>query len=123
MKRVIKLLLIFSSLVISAPLWMTGVRNMEFTVRAQPSWARKYNVKCTLCHTTYPRLNRTGYEFKRLGYRLPREVEGMPSSAKQPADIHTDHKPYVIAPTGYKPKPATPESDRGRVIFEQLDCA
>lgn len=42
---------------------------------AEPGWARKYNANCTLCHTIYPRLNRTGYEFKRLGYRFPAEVE------------------------------------------------
>jgi len=43
--------------------------------RAEPSFARKYHAGCTLCHTVYPRLNRTGYLFRRLGYRLPEEVQ------------------------------------------------
>ncbi len=38
---------------------------------AIPAFARKYNVKCFNCHTIPPALNKTGYMFKRLGYRLP----------------------------------------------------
>ena len=39
--------------------------------QAIPAFARKYNVKCYTCHTIPPALNKTGYIFKRLGYRLP----------------------------------------------------
>ncbi len=39
--------------------------------RAIPAFARKYNVKCYTCHTLPPALNKTGYMFKRLGYRFP----------------------------------------------------
>ena len=39
--------------------------------KAIPAFARKYNVKCYNCHTIPPALNKTGYMFKRLGYRLP----------------------------------------------------
>src|ERR1700685_4324343 len=42
---------------------------------AEPSFARKYHADCTLCHTVYPHLNRTGYLFRRLGYRLPSDVQ------------------------------------------------
>jgi mono/diheme cytochrome c family protein len=45
------------------------------SARAEPSFARKYHADCTLCHTVYPRLNRTGYLFRRLGYRLPAEAQ------------------------------------------------
>jgi mono/diheme cytochrome c family protein len=45
------------------------------SARAEPSFARKYHADCTLCHTMYPRLNRTGYLFRRLGYRLPADVQ------------------------------------------------
>ena len=38
---------------------------------AIPAFARKYNLKCYNCHTIPPALNKTGYIFKRLGYRLP----------------------------------------------------
>ena len=54
------------------------------SARAEPSFARKYHSDCTLCHTVYPRLNRTGYLFRRLGYRLPEEVQrrlALPSKA------------------------------------------
>ena len=49
------------------------------SARAEPSFARKYHSDCTLCHTVYPRLNRTGYLFRRLGYRLPEEVQRRPA--------------------------------------------
>lgn len=38
---------------------------------AIPAFARKYNVKCYTCHLIPPVLNKTGYMFKRLGYRMP----------------------------------------------------
>ncbi len=43
--------------------------------QAIPAFARKYNVKCFTCHTVFPRLNKTGYLFKRLGYRMPPDLE------------------------------------------------
>ena len=125
MKRIAKLAFIASLLFIAAPLWLRGGSSIHFQVEAEPSWARRYNAKCTLCHTTYPRLNRTGYEFKRLGYRLPKEVEskGTLPATSAPDATQVEHKPFIIQPKGYKPKPATPESDRGKTLFEKLDCA
>lgn len=41
---------------------------------AIPSFARKYSVKCSTCHLIPPVLNKTGYMFKRLGYRMPGEA-------------------------------------------------
>ena len=38
---------------------------------AIPAFARKYGVKCYTCHTIPPALNKNGYMFKRLGYRMP----------------------------------------------------
>lgn len=38
---------------------------------ALPAFARKFNVKCYTCHTIPPVLNKNGYMFKRLGYRMP----------------------------------------------------
>jgi len=44
--------------------------------QAIPAFARKYNVKCYSCHLIPPVLNKTGYMFKRLGYRmLPDNME------------------------------------------------
>lgn len=45
------------------------------SAQAIPAFARKYNVKCFTCHTVFPRLNKTGYLFKRLGYRFPPDLE------------------------------------------------
>jgi hypothetical protein len=38
---------------------------------AIPAFARKFGVKCYACHTVPPALNKNGYMFKRLGYRMP----------------------------------------------------
>ena len=59
--------------------------------KAIPAFARKYNVKCFACHTTFPRLNKTGYIFKRLGYRMPPDLEeGKP--IPKIADIDSKYK-------------------------------
>ena len=125
--RIVKLVFLTAVLVLAAPLWMKTGGKSDFKVEANPAWSRKYNAECTLCHTTYPRLNRTGYEFKRLGYRLPREVEAK-SKGKLPelqraGSGKADHQTYVIEPTGYKPEATTTLSEQGRVLFEKLNCA
>ncbi|MCL4486677.1 MAG: cytochrome c [Chloroflexi bacterium] len=92
------------------PVWVIGINQLGVIARGEPSWARKYKADCTLCHTVYPRLNRTGYEFKRLGYRLPREVQAV------------SHQPYVVKKE-YQPQPETAESGAGRAVVEKLTCA
>lgn len=47
---------------------------------AIPAFARKYNVDCSMCHTIVPKLNRTGYEFRLAGYRMPDQI-GQDASA------------------------------------------
>ena len=50
---------------------------------AIPAFARKYNVKCYACHTIPPALNKNGYMFKRLGYRMPPdEMDGTKPAPK-----------------------------------------
>src|ERR1017187_6971021 len=50
---------------------------------AIPAFARKFNVKCYTCHTIPPALNRSGYMFKRLGYRMPPdEMDGTKPAPK-----------------------------------------
>ncbi len=41
---------------------------------AMPTFARKYNVDCSMCHTIVPKLNRNGYEFRLAGYRMPDQI-------------------------------------------------
>jgi hypothetical protein len=51
--------------------------------RAIPAFARKYGVKCYTCHTVPPALNKNGYMFKRLGYRMPPdEMDGTKAAPK-----------------------------------------
>ena len=103
---------------------MERVRPAGFTTQAMPAWSRKYNADCTLCHTTYPRLNRTGYEFRRLGYRFPNELLAKGTGTKQtpPALAQVPHVPFVVKPTGYKPKAATAESEQGLALYDKLNC-
>jgi hypothetical protein len=50
---------------------------------AIPAFARKYGVKCYACHTVPPALNKNGYMFKRLGYRMPPdEMDGSKPAPK-----------------------------------------
>src|SRR5664279_489733 len=50
---------------------------------AIPAFARKYGVKCYACHTIPPALNKNGYMFKRLGYRMPPdEMDGTKAAPK-----------------------------------------
>lgn len=125
--RMVKLAFLVMILVVAVPVWFELIKTDRGKVEAMPAWSRKYNAKCTLCHTTYPRLNRTGYEFKRLGYRLPREVEakseGRLPELRRTGSGKADHQTYVIEPTGYKPEATTTLSEQGRALFEKLNCA
>jgi hypothetical protein len=40
-------------------------------VSAMPNFARKLGVGCSMCHTTLPRLNQFGYQFRAAGFRIP----------------------------------------------------
>jgi len=44
------------------------------TVFAMPMFARRLGVPCSTCHTSPPRLNETGYQFRAAGYRMPAEI-------------------------------------------------
>jgi len=51
--------------------------------KAIPAFARKFGVKCYTCHTVPPALNKNGYMFKRLGYRMPPdEMDGTKAAPK-----------------------------------------
>ena len=56
---------------------------MPQQAHAIPAFARKYGVKCYTCHTVPPALNKNGYMFKRLGYRMPPdEMDGTKPAPK-----------------------------------------
>jgi len=43
-------------------------------VQAMPNFARQTGMTCADCHSIVPRLNRTGYEFRRAGFRSPDDI-------------------------------------------------
>lgn len=44
--------------------------------QALPAFARKYDIVCTVCHTSMPRLNFFGQRFLENGYQLPGTMDG-----------------------------------------------
>jgi hypothetical protein len=60
--------------------------------QAIPAFARKYGVKCYACHTIPPALNKTGYMFKRLGYRMPPDEMDGTKAAPKVAELGKDIK-------------------------------
>jgi len=101
---------------------------------AVPAFARKYNVDCTYCHTAWPQLNRTGYIFRRLGYRMPWEVPTVPRtpSATAPPEALPSPTPVALPPAiisglrqgvGAAAKPPSPENiTAGQKVFTQMQC-
>ena len=74
-------------------LWTSGVKAVLLVLglillmpqpgHSIPAFARKYGVKCYTCHTIPPALNKNGYMFKRLGYRMPPdEMDGTKAAPK-----------------------------------------
>ena len=61
---------------VKATLAMLGLIPLLPQPHAIPAFARKYGVKCYTCHTVPPALNKNGYMFKRLGYRMPPGRDG-----------------------------------------------
>ena len=59
---------------------------------AIPAFARKYGVKCYTCHTVPPALNKNGYMFKRLGYRMPPDEMDGTKPAPKITDLDKDIK-------------------------------
>jgi mono/diheme cytochrome c family protein len=102
--------------------------------QAVPAFARKYNVDCTYCHTAWPQLNRTGYIFRRLGYRMPWEVPT--HSAQEPPPTGSSGTPTTTAPvsptvsSGLKnavtqtanQAPSAETVAAGQKVFNQMQC-
>jgi cytochrome c5 len=85
------------------------------SAQAVPAFARKYNVDCTYCHTAWPQLNRTGYIFRRLGYRLPNEV---PTSGQGNSQMPS---PAVRTQLNNGVTSASQIAD-GQKVFQAMQC-
>ena len=59
---------------LATPILDLGTREAN----ALPMFARRYALPCSTCHTSPPRLNATGYEFRAAGFRMPSETAGEP---------------------------------------------
>ena len=123
MKATIQLSLI-AGLTLLALIAVTEIEPMRpagFTAQAMPAWSRKYKSDCSLCHTTYPRLNRVGYEFKRLGYRFKWEVEG--SRTTETSEGKKTSPASTVGPSGaYVPAPVNDSSRAGEALYKKLEC-
>ena len=83
-------------------LWTSGVKAFLVALgfillmpqpgRAIPAFARKYGVKCYTCHTVPPALNKNGFMFKRLGYRMPPDEMDGTKAAPKIVDLDKDIK-------------------------------
>ena len=85
-------------------------------VNAVPQFARRYNLKCSACHTIVPVLNEQGYMFKRLGYHLPPALEkGKPAPKisdlvkKEPQWTLTNNVAPAVTDFSYSAERATQE--------------
>ncbi|NIM90177.1 MAG: hypothetical protein GTO17_04435 [Candidatus Aminicenantes bacterium] len=62
-----KFFLLGLTFLFAATLFLIFPRDAE----AVSQWARKYQVDCTTCHTSFPRLNHFGEKFMRAGFQWP----------------------------------------------------
>jgi len=74
---------------------VVGLTVAATPANAIPAFARRYHVRCFMCHTVFPRLNKLGYEFKRLGYRMPPGWNG--KKAPTPIRMIASHEPFKLA--------------------------
>ena len=58
---------------------------------AIPVFAKKYSAPCSLCHSSWPKLNKVGWQFKWNGYQMPDSRDGSKVGKLSPApDLHLD---------------------------------
>jgi hypothetical protein len=65
-----RLRMMFMTGTLGAFIWLAALP----PAHAMPLFARKYGVPCSTCHTTIPRLNETGYNFRAAGFRMLEEI-------------------------------------------------
>lgn len=60
--------------VVLAMVLVTAVAGLASPAVSMPNFARKYAMDCNACHTTIPRLNEFGFQFRKAGFRLPSDI-------------------------------------------------
>lgn len=78
------------------------------SAEAIPAFARKYDSKCSSCHTAFPQLNTAGRKFKEAGYAFPK-IKGEESVSENltwdkvvPISILIKSRPYDKKDNGEK---------------------
>ena len=83
--------------------------------QALPTWARKYDLACSECHSAWPTLNSFGRDFKANGYRLREEVEGDEEFVQAVVDFLKLDRGFPIAARGVM-RPYDKRKDRAASI-------
>jgi hypothetical protein len=73
---------------------VVGILVSDCECSAMPMFARRYNVPCSTCHTSPPRLNETGYRFRAAGFRMPEEL----GNATEISTKLSDHIGFRLQP-------------------------
>ncbi len=77
---------------------------------AIPVFARKYGFNCTMCHSSYPRLNDFGARFRSNGYRLPGRENVEKTVLESPAPVALRSSvAYTFDEFRHQPGPTAPE--------------
>ena len=96
---------------------------LAVSAEALPAFAKKYSAPCTLCHSSWPKLNRVGWQFKVNGYQLPDSRDGSKVGKQSPSidlnlDIGNANPPLSFRFGGgidlYAPKTTPDGSDRAK---------
>ncbi len=64
---------------------------------ALPSFARREGVSCATCHSLVPRLNRTGYDYRNAGYRMPDKLGVEDAKFKEFGDFNSVRSETIIS--------------------------
>ncbi|MBI4667479.1 MAG: hypothetical protein HY751_13845 [Nitrospinae bacterium] len=73
-------------LVVAALLVFLGTLASTRTAQAIPAFSKKYEIACSACHGSFPRLNDFGSKFKLNGFQLPASEDGGSTAKLNPAE-------------------------------------
>ena len=94
---------------------------LTVTAEAIPAFAKKHSAPCSLCHSSWPKLNKVGWQYKVNGYQLPDSKGGSKVGKLSPTinlnlDIGNANPPLSFRFGGgidiYSPKTAPDSSSR-----------
>ncbi|MEE8430771.1 MAG: hypothetical protein V3S16_05945 [Candidatus Desulfatibia sp.] len=89
------------------------------SAQAVPTFSKKYSAPCTLCHSSWPKLNYVGFQFMINGFQLPDSQDGSKAGKVSPTfDINLDtgdaNPPFSLRFDGGLGLSNTPEGPGGQ---------